>query len=55
LQMLMVVGGILRRYDCELVPDQDISARPMVFLKPDKGIKMRFAKRPTEPAPHASP
>lgn len=55
LQMLMIVGGILRRFDCELAPGQDISPRPMLFLRPDKGIKMRFARRPTLPALPTSP
>jgi len=55
LQMLMIVGELLRRYDRELAPDQDISARPMFLLRPTKGIKMTFAKRPPAPAPPTSP
>ena len=45
LQMLMIVGGLLRRYDFELAPDQDVSPRSMVFLRPNHGIRMAFAKR----------
>ena len=46
LQMLMIVGRLLRRYDFELAPGQDVSPRSMVFLRPSHGIRMRVVKRP---------
>jgi cytochrome P450 len=45
LQMLMILGAILRRYDFELEPGQNISPHPMVILRPKNGIKMKFARR----------
>jgi cytochrome P450 len=45
LQMLMILGVVLRRYDFELAADQEISARPMIILRPTNGIKMNFRRR----------
>jgi cytochrome P450 len=42
LQMLMILSVVLRKYDFELVPGQDIEARAMVILRPKQGIQMRF-------------
>ena len=43
LQMLMILSELLRRYDFELVPGQEIEERAMVILRPKNGILMRFA------------
>src|ERR1700728_2276966 len=42
LQILMILSELLRRYDFELVPGQEIEERAMVILRPKNGIKMRF-------------
>jgi cytochrome P450 len=42
LQMLMILGMLLRKYDFSLVPGQAIEARPMVILRPEHGIRMNF-------------
>ena len=42
LQMLMVLGVLIRKYDFRLVPGQTIEARPMVILRPEHGIRMTF-------------
>jgi cytochrome P450 len=42
LQILMILSTILRRYDFELVPQQDVEARAMVILRPRQGIRMHF-------------
>jgi cytochrome P450 len=42
LQMLMILGVLLRKYDFCLVPGQTIEARPMVILRPEHGIRMSF-------------
>jgi cytochrome P450 len=42
LQILMILSALLRRYDFELVPGQEIEERAMVILRPKNGIKMRF-------------
>jgi cytochrome P450 len=42
LQILMIVSDLLRRYDFQLVPGQEIEARPMVILRPKQGIRMKF-------------
>ena len=42
LQILMILSTILRRYDFELVPQQDVEARAMVILRPREGIRMHF-------------
>jgi cytochrome P450 len=44
LQMLMILSDLLRRYDFELTPGQEIEARPMVILRPKHGIRMSFTK-----------
>ncbi len=44
LQMLMILGALLRKYDFSLVPGQTIEARPMVILRPEHGIRMNFAE-----------
>jgi len=42
LQILMILGAVLRRYDFEVTPGQTIEARPMVILRPKHGIRMTF-------------
>jgi cytochrome P450 len=44
LQILMILGALLRRYDFQLSPGQRIEARPMVILRPKHGIRMTFAQ-----------
>jgi len=44
LQILMILSGLLRRYDFRLDPGQTIEARPMVILRPKHGIRMTFTK-----------
>ena len=42
LQILMILSTLLRRYDFELTPGQDIEERAMVILRPKNGIRMSF-------------
>jgi cytochrome P450 len=44
LQILMILGAVLRKYDFELSPGQTIEARPMVILRPKHGIRMAFTQ-----------
>ncbi len=44
LQILMILGVLLRKYDFCLVPGQSIEARPMVILRPEHGIRMTFSE-----------
>jgi len=44
LQILMILTTVLRRYDFQLVPGQDIEARAMVILRPKHGIRMTFTQ-----------
>ena len=44
LQILMILGVLLRKYDFRLVPGQTIQARPMVILRPEHGIRMTFTE-----------
>jgi cytochrome P450 len=44
LQILMILGSLLRRYDLQLVPGQTIEPRPMVILRPEHGIRMTFTE-----------
>ncbi|MGA9978426.1 MAG: cytochrome P450 [Candidatus Sulfotelmatobacter sp.] len=44
LQILMILGVLLRKYDFRLVPGQNIEARPMVILRPEHGIRMTFTE-----------
>jgi len=44
LQILMILSDLLRRYDFKLTPGQTIEARPMVILRPKRGIRMTFSK-----------
>jgi cytochrome P450 len=50
LQILMILGGLLREYDFDLTPGQMIEARPMIILRPKHGIRVSFNKRS-----HATP
>lgn len=43
LQILMILGELLRKYDFRLAPGQVIEARPMVILRPRHGIRMMFS------------
>ena len=45
LQMLMILGTLLGRYDVALTPNQEIVPWPGVFLKPKNGIRMTFSRR----------
>jgi cytochrome P450 len=42
LQILMILSVLLRKYDFQLAPGQQIEARPMVILRPKHGIRMNF-------------
>ena len=53
LQILMILSELLRRYDFELTPGQTIEARPMVILRPKRGIRMTFI--PTVASPTQAP
>ncbi len=44
LQMLMILSVVLRKYDFDLVPGQEIEPRAMVILRPKNGIRMSFTK-----------
>ena len=44
LQILMILGAVLRKYDFQLAPGQTIEARPMVILRPKHGIRMNFTE-----------
>lgn len=44
LQMLMILSVLVRKYDFSLLPGQSIEARPMVILRPENGIRMRFTE-----------
>lgn len=44
LQILMILGALLRKYDFQLAPGQSIEARPMVILRPKDGIRMNFTE-----------
>jgi cytochrome P450 len=44
LQMLMILSVLLRKYDFQLVPGQNIEPRPMVILRPEHGIRMTFTE-----------
>jgi cytochrome P450 len=48
LQILMILSGLLRKYDLRLVPGQTIEARPMVILRPKHGIRMTFTEAITQ-------
>ncbi len=43
LQILMILSDLLRNYDFQLTPGQTIEARPLVILRPRRGIRMTFA------------
>lgn len=42
MQMLMITAAIVRRYDFELEADEPVQMRPMMLLRPDGSIPMRF-------------
>jgi len=42
LQILMILGALLKTYDLELTPGQTIEPRAMVILRPKHGIRMTF-------------
>jgi cytochrome P450 len=44
LQILMILGVLLRKYDFQLTPGQTITPRPMVILRPEHGIRMSFTE-----------
>jgi len=45
LQMLMILGEILRQYDLRLAPGESVVPGPMIILRPKDGIRMIFEKR----------
>jgi cytochrome P450 len=47
LQILMIMSVLLRKYDFQLTPGQEIEARPMVILRPKNGIRMTFTNAVT--------
>ena len=57
LQILMILGTLLGKYDLELPPGQKIEPRAMVILRPKNGIRMSFTDTvPTEvPIPAGCP
>jgi cytochrome P450 len=44
LQMLMILGGLLGRYDLEIAPGQTIEPSAKVILRPKHGIRMSFTE-----------
>src|SRR5579863_2722846 len=54
LQILMILGELLKRYDFQLAPGQTIEARPMVILRPKHGIRMTFTNAIAPPSRIAS-
>ena len=44
LQILMILGALLKKYDLQLTPGQTIEPRPMVILRPKNGIRMSFTE-----------
>jgi cytochrome P450 len=44
LQILMILGALLKKYDLQLTPGQTIEPRPMVILRPKHGIRMTFTE-----------
>jgi cytochrome P450 len=44
LQILMILGALLKKYDLHLTPGQTIEPRPMVILRPKHGIRMSFTE-----------
>jgi cytochrome P450 len=44
LQILMILGVLIRKYDLKLSPGQAIEPRPMVILRPKHGIRMMFTE-----------
>ncbi|MDE1155261.1 MAG: cytochrome P450 [Acidobacteriaceae bacterium] len=42
LQILMILGEVLRKYEFTVAPDQSIEPRAMVILRPKHGIRMTF-------------
>jgi cytochrome P450 len=44
LQILMILGAVLKKYDLHLTPGQTIEPRPMVILRPKHGIRMSFTE-----------
>jgi cytochrome P450 len=54
LQILMILSDVLRNYDFQLTPGQQIEARPMVILRPRHGIRMTFTEAATRDVPTLS-
>jgi cytochrome P450 len=44
LQILMILSDVLRKYDFAVTPGQRIEARPMIILRPKRGIRMTFSR-----------
>jgi len=43
MQMLLVIVAIVGRYDFQLDPAREIGIRPMMILRPDGPMRMRFS------------
>ena len=45
IEMQLIVYHLYKRFDFELIPDQDIDMQPLVTLRPRNGIYMKVKKR----------
>jgi cytochrome P450 len=43
--ILLIVATIVRRYDFAPVGDEPVGKRPMMLLRPDGPVRMRFRSR----------
>jgi len=46
-ESVLLLATMARRWEMELVPDQAVSARPLITLRPRNGLKMRVIARQT--------
>ncbi len=44
-QMQLILVAFLRKYDFELLPNKEAVVQPLIILRPEDGIKIRFWKR----------
>ena len=44
--ILLIVTTIVRKYEFELAGDQPVGLRPMMLLRPDGPVRIRFRLRP---------
>jgi cytochrome P450 len=45
MQMLLIIVAFVRRYDFALERDETVNIHPMMLLRPDGPIHMRFQPR----------